>query len=282
MHRMPDPPAASDWTVKVWNVRELTLNVGCEAAVWLKEWQPALDLSAEMVQSLKDRGAGALEVARARLIDTNALLGLGLYDDAGKLLLYCREVFERENAATGLGRVFSALANLEFALGHNEAAWRFEQTALRYKYAAGTPASINVSHFNLANYLTEMGCGWREVFGHRFAAAMIGGTTGSARLQRRIAALAGELYEAGDQASAALPRGFATLCTTVQRVEGVRFGELMLRLQPDEEVLNQLLHNIIAKAKQLAEGEPTQWANPIPSPKSLAGRLRGWLTSIRG
>ena len=78
---------------------------------------------------------------------------------------------------------------------------------------------------------------------------MVSGTTGLAGPRDGLAALAEDLRRAGDQASAKLPADFAALCATVQQVEGVRFGELMRRLQPDATALNRLLQDIIASAK---------------------------------
>ena len=253
MRRMPDPPEANDWSVNVWNVREGTLDVGRSAALGLEAWQQALELNAEIITDKENRGAEALDVACAQFNDYGPLLRLQRYDDARALLLGCRHVFEQENAVSDLGQAFSGLADLEDELGHNEAALRFEETAIRYLYAAGTPDSIGLSHFNLANYLTATRGDWRDVLGHRLAAATISGVTGSRRLQQRIAVIARDLRQAGDQASAALPGDFAALCATVQQVEGVRFRESMQRLQPNEAALNQLLQDVIASAKQLAD-----------------------------
>jgi len=253
MRQMPDPPESNDGSVNIWNVREAMLDVGRSAALGLQEWQQALELNAEIIAVTEKRGAGALEVARTLFNDYAPLLRLGRFDDARELLLRCREVFEQENAVAELGAAFSALAELEDERGHHEAARRFEQTAFRYEYAAGTTDNINSSHFNLAIYLTRTGGDWRDVLGHRLAAAMISGLTGSAGPQRDIAALVGDLRRAGDQANAALPGHFAALCATVQQVEGVRFRELTQRLQPDEAGLNQLLKDVIATAKELAD-----------------------------
>ena len=96
MRRLPDPPGANDWSVKVWNVRETTLNSGLGAACELGEWQQALDLNAEVVQSQANRGAGAFELAITRFGDFGPLLGLQRYGEARSLLLHCRDLFEQE------------------------------------------------------------------------------------------------------------------------------------------------------------------------------------------
>jgi tetratricopeptide (TPR) repeat protein len=253
--QMPDPPEANDWSVDVWTVRETMSDIGREAAVRLEEWQLALEFNAELIESKEKRGAGALEIASYWINDNGPLLGLRRYNDARKLLLRCRDAFEQENAAMELGLVFGGLADLEDKLGRSDAAQRFGQAAIRYNYAAGTTANISISHFNLSIYLAHTNGDWREVLGHRLAAAMISGVTGSGGPQQDIASFARDLRQAGDQASAALPGNFAALCAAVQQVEGVRFGELMQRLQPDEALLNQLLQDIIANAKAQDQGE---------------------------
>jgi len=257
MRQMPDLPGTDDTLVNIGNIREATLDAGRDAALQLQDWLRAIELNSESVLSKAKRGTGALEIARTKVFDRAPLLELRRYDEAAKLLLDCRLVFEQENATAELGLVFSGLAHLEYKLERTEAAKYFEQTAIRYRYAAGTLHNIYASHRNLAVYLTLTGGDWRDVLGHQLAAAMINGLTGSPGPQQDIAALADDLREDGDQASAALPSDFAALCVTVQQVEGVRFRELMQRLQPDEAALNQLLHDVVAAAKELADaGDP--------------------------
>ena len=77
------------------------------------------------------------------------------------------------------------------------------------------------------------------------------------------------LRNAGDQASAALPGDLAALYATVQQLEGVRFHELMQRLQPDEAALEQLLKDIIANARQLADAN--DGASPDRGPQQGEG-----------
>jgi tetratricopeptide (TPR) repeat protein len=119
MKILPDPPGSNE-TVYVWNVREATLDTGHSAAISLEQWQQALDLNAELLQSKRMRGATPLEQAKFRFNDYAPLLRLGRHADAGSILTECRAVFERENAIDALGRVFSALGNLENNLGHPE------------------------------------------------------------------------------------------------------------------------------------------------------------------
>ncbi len=152
MKTLPDPAGPNE-NVSIWNVREITCDIGRACALRLGAWQQALDLSREGFESKRERGATALEQARLLFNDYGPLLRLRRYDETGELLRHCREVAERENSVELLGAVFSALADLQDELGHPETAQHFEETALRFSYAEGTPEGIGVSHSNLPVYI---------------------------------------------------------------------------------------------------------------------------------
>ena len=156
-----------------WNVRETLLDTGRKAALRSERWETALALNAEVVKATQARGADALEVARTRFNDYGPLLRLGRYDDARALLLSCRAVFEAERDIGMLGKVYSALADLEDETGGRAAAVRFEEVALGYTYQAGEPEDCAISHHNLANYLERQGADPATVLAHRLAAAAI-------------------------------------------------------------------------------------------------------------
>ena len=259
----PDPPDENDGLVAVWNVRETVLDIGRDAASELEKWQEALELSAEQLRIMEKRGAAAVEQARFRFADYGPLLRLGNDEEARSLLLDCRRVFEQQNAIEDLGRVFSALADLEDKLGHTAAAAGFEDTALRYKYTRGSPAGAAISHFNLANYLRRLEADWRSVLAHRMAAILIDAAMRAGGLAKDIAALARNLRAAADRADAALPADLTGLCAIVEQIEGVRFRDLMIRLEPDENRLNELMQAIIATAKELMD-EPSPNTDPKP------------------
>ncbi|NIO12477.1 MAG: hypothetical protein GTO31_01095, partial [Xanthomonadales bacterium] len=86
--------------------------------------------------------------ARNRFNDYFALLGL-----ARTLLRVCRGVFEKERDTEYLGKVFSALSDLEGRLGHGGQAMAFVQASLRYAYLAGNTRDCAIAHLNLANSL---------------------------------------------------------------------------------------------------------------------------------
>jgi len=231
-------------TVVPWNVRETVLNAGGHAAMSLERWQEALDLNAEAAASTEARGAPPLEVARSRFNDHGPLLVLRRYPEAQALLNYCRAVFQAEQDWPNLGKVFTALADLEDELGHGQQAIAFEETALRYKYLGGDPEDCAISHFNLANDLMRGGGPPAAALAHRLAAGVIRFQTGSGRLTSTLGGLALHFAEFAPKPPP-LPASFDDLCRLVEEVEGVRFRELLERLPPragtGEEVLRQVV-----------------------------------------
>ena len=158
-------------------------------------------------------------------------------------------MFERENAIDVLGRVFSALGDLEDKLAHRAEARRFEETALRFKYFAGDPRSIAVSHFNLSNYIIRDKRAWRDVVAHRLAAVLISVLTRGGEGGTIIRGLLRDLRNARPAGVAAvLPANFAMLCATVEQIEGVRFRELLERLAAGQTNGDELLKEVVAMA----------------------------------
>jgi len=244
MKGLPDPPGSNE-RVAIWSVREVTLATGHSAAVALRQWDQALDLNAEILRSKQERGAPPIERAKTRFNDYGPLLRLKRHDDARSILIGCRAVFERENAVTLLGPVFSALGDLEDKLDHRPGARQFEETALRFEYVAGDPRAINISHFNLANYITRDEGPWRDVVAHRLAAVLISVLTQAGDAASDIAALGRDHQRAGP---ASLPPDFATLCAIVEQVEGVRFRELVERFAAGQTNGDELLKKVVAMA----------------------------------
>lgn len=210
-------------TVNPWNVRETLLDAGRSAAMRSEQWERALALNAETLRYTEERGAGALERARTRFNDYSPLLRLGRFEEARALLLACRAVYEAERAIPQLGKVYSALADLEDKVGDRAAAVRFEQTALGYKYQAGAPEGCAISHHNLANYLERQGADPALVLAHRLATALIFLQTQSGQLPTTLRALA-------NSALPPAPPSFEEVVARVEEVEGVRFRALFARL----------------------------------------------------
>jgi hypothetical protein len=234
-----------------WNVREVLLNAGAYAATGSEGWEEALELNAEIVASKEARGASALEVARGRFGDYGPLLGLGRTDEARDLLLDCRAVFEAERDILYLGKVCGGLADLEDETGGREAAVRFEEVALGYKYQAGEPQACAISHHNLANYLARQGADPADVLAHRLADAVICYQTQSGGFGTSLRNLArSDLPPA--------PPPFTDVVERVQVVEGVRFGALFERLPrtvADGDAALRAIWELVAEERQRRDGE---------------------------
>jgi tetratricopeptide (TPR) repeat protein len=251
MKALSDPLGPNE-VVSIWNVRETILDTGHTAALALESWQSTLDLNSEIRRSKQERSASLLELARSAFNDYGPLLRLERYDDARALLLGCREVFERENWVEGLGAVLSGLSSLEATLGRFAEARRFEDAALRFKYINSDVERISISHFNLANRIIQGKGAWSEALAHRLAATAIEVATRAGKASRALATLVNDLRQAGPVGRESLPADFAALCGTVEKVEGVRFREMMERLAGGSVGCDQLLQQVITATLELS------------------------------
>lgn len=235
--------------VAPWNVRETLLDTGREAALGLERWEAALALNAEIVKAKQARGAEALEVARRRFNDYGPLLRLRRYDDARGLLLGCRAVYEAERYVTGLGRVYSALADLEDNEGNRPAAVRFQEIALGYKYQAGQPEDCAISHHNLAECLARSGAAPELVLAQRLADAVICFQTQSGTIAISIRNLASSDLPA-------TPPAFAAVAAQAEAIEGVRLQALFERLPrtaPDGDAAIAAVWQLVGEEKRKRE-----------------------------
>ena len=234
-----------------WNVREGILDIGRAAALGLGRSEEALALNAEIIVSAEARGAAALQLADIRLNDYGPLLRLSRYKEARELLLFGRSVYESEGDARRLGRAFSALAQLEGTLGHHKQAVTFEATALRYKYAVGSPEECAISHNNLAIHLLGDGTAASISLAHRLAAMVIVFQAWSGHLATHLPALAAHV---GLFAQPPLPRSFDELCENVEQVEGVHFRELFARLPLRAPDGDAALQEVLRLAREAGTG----------------------------
>ena len=244
----------ADETVSHWNVREALLDTGRTAALGSERWQQALALNAEIVQLQAARGATALECASTRYNDYSPLLRLQRFADARTLLLECRKVFEAERQVEMLGKVYSALADLEDEVGDRETAVRFEELALGYKYQHGDPEACAVSHHNLANYLARQGIDPARVLAHRLAAATL-------RVQTRSGRLSSTLRNLAKSNLPAAPPAFAEVVAQVETVPGVRFAALFERLPrtvADGDAALAEVWRLLAEAREDAAAQQQQ------------------------
>ncbi len=238
---LPDPPDPTDNAVTPWNVREILLNVGMLAARGLGRWQQALDLNAEVLESMRRRGASDPELVYAAFNDYGSLLNLDRPLEARELLIRCRAVDEATNNIPSLGKTMSALADVENTLGHRERAIALETDALRYKYLTGDPDSISASHHNLADHLRLDGRDPEQVWAHLLAAAVIRYLTGGGELTLTINNLAALQGSHPDDAPAAIEQ----VIGLVEDLDGVHLGELLHRLPArttPQTALDDILH----------------------------------------
>jgi tetratricopeptide (TPR) repeat protein len=233
-----------DELVIPWNIREGILDAGGSAAMGLEKHELALEFNAEIIDVTKSRGATDLELAKTMFNDYGPLLRLKRYDEAGRLLWACKEVFEKERSIETLGMIFSALADLKYNLGQADQAISFEETSLRYSYLFGHPESISISHNNLALYLRESGS--QSALDHRLAAEIIRYRIGSGMLASSLVGMARDLDRFGPEAVAG---SFDELCARMEQVDGVRFKELCERLPKQAEDGDRLLKEIVKAAR---------------------------------
>jgi tetratricopeptide (TPR) repeat protein len=248
------PEAGPTSPIRTWQVRELIMEVAAAAAAKLTHWQQSLNLNAEVFRSRKQRGATPLDLAGAQFNDHFPLLRLRRFGEARDLLARCRSVFERENSVEMVGMVLSANADLENELGQPAIAQRFEENAIRYRYMVGNPDHIATSHFNLATYIIN-GEGERcDALGHRLAGVLIRAMMRQQLDRLSLAVLERDLRQTGPAGWATLPKDFAALCATVERVDGVRFRQLVDRFAANHVGGDRLMRQVLAAVKGYKSG----------------------------
>jgi tetratricopeptide (TPR) repeat protein len=252
---MRDLPETSDAAeaVNPWNVREILLDAGREAASRAEDWRAALDFNREILASRTARNAPPSEMAATCFNDYGPLLRLQRFEEAAALLADCRRVFEAEQHWGYVGKVLSAQGDLANARGRPAEAAKLQQSALRLGYAAA-PEDCAISHANLAIYLLKAGAPPAAALAHQAAAILLGALTDSGAVQDRHYNLVLDLRDLGADTRAALPADLAAVIETVEQVEGVRFSAMIKALNRDGQDLDALLQEIFAAALKAAEG----------------------------
>jgi hypothetical protein len=251
MERLPDRPGAADWGTNPWNVRELILDTARSSAQARGRRRQGLDLNAEIIASKRQRGAGIHELTRTQFNDAGPLIRLGRLEDADRLLRQCQQVFEEHRDAIMLAGVLGVRAMLEYASGRAGSA-NLERTALRLRYACRDPRAVEVSHHNLAVYLSKTGEDRAGQRAHQLAAALISKLTGTAHdLADPQRALADEVRN-DDGADLLLTLG--DVIRIAEQTDGVRLGELIVTLQPDPQAVEQALAEILRAAADSSAG----------------------------
>ena len=250
MQTLP-PTLGPDEAVSPWGVSEKLLDTGRSAARQLARWDDALDLNAAQAASMRDRGAPATIIARARFNDYYPLLRLGRTDEALALLLECRQVFQEDRDIGMLGMTLGALADTEDERGHGDAAIRLQRDALRYEYLAGDVISIAASYHNLGNYLGGHTSEPVPALSCHLAAALIRALTDGTG--RSFEASVTDLRESGTDAD--MPADVPGMCRQVGDIPGADLDRLLAALAPDQDALEQRFRELVAAVREAASQE---------------------------
>jgi hypothetical protein len=254
-----------------WNARELTLDVGRDAALRAGRWADALEFSAGVAGSQRQRGAPDSVVMPARLNDFTPLVRLGRLDEAFDLLRSCRRYYEETGNVTGLGKVLSSLGDVEWRRGHGLVAVGVAQDALRYIYLAGNAEDIRLGHISLAYLLARYAGRGREALAHHLAAAVL--ETLSTGGQPPHAGAAAAVDRTAFGAAATYPAGVAGLCATTDAIDGVHLRHLLASFGAEEHI-EEVLAQVIAATREAAlhlSGRVALW-DPAVAAIVAAGR----------
>jgi hypothetical protein len=246
MRQLPERTDENE-TVSPWNVREFILNIGLTSAAATGDWEYCLELNADVLASMRRRGAPEHEVAGALFNDVGPLTRLGRLEEADRLLTQCQLVFEEQGDMVRLGKVFGARADLEDAAGHPRTAVDLGRTALRLAYAVPLAKDIAAGHHSFANYLAELGDHRAGQRAHRLAAALVRRLAGlSHDLGTTICVLAEELR--ADGADPTLPSTVAEVVETAELTDGVRLSALLDSLATDSQAVAAALDAVLNSA----------------------------------
>jgi tetratricopeptide (TPR) repeat protein len=257
-------------TATPWRVRERLLTVGQDAAIRAERWQDALDLSAAIIASMRARGAERPDLATALFGRHGALVELGHIEEARKVLLECRDIYQADYNFRLLGPVLSGLAQIEDRRGHPDVAIELERNALRYKYLANDVGTIPISHYGLAYFSRRHTGRPGTATEHYLAAALICVLTASHDASA-INALGDDLREADDLT--AVPADVTELCRQVAQVPGADLAGLLDSLTPDQATVRRRFNGVIAEARAHAAGAhapATERALPDDLPRFFA------------
>ena len=234
------------------DVREVLLGTGRNAAIQLSRWQDAIDFSAAQIASKQDRRAPATDIARSLLSHCAPLLAIGRAQEALPLLLWCRQIFQDEHDIEMLGRTFHALATVEHGLAHPEAAKEMERNSLRYSYMVGDIIAIAASYCQLAAYSYDEP---ESAMARHLAGTAIYVLTGAGEAGNAVQVAADGLREFRDKTI--LPTSVDELCRQVGDLPGTQLPALIARLSPTPEAAEQTLRAIIGKVRELAAVTPS-------------------------
>jgi tetratricopeptide (TPR) repeat protein len=239
-----------------WHVREALLDTGRYAAMLIGRHADALPFIAEVVESQRDRHAPDDVIARTRYNDYYPLLHLGRTEEALTVLQECRQVFQDARDTLMLGRTLSALADVEDARGHGDAAIRLERDGLRYSYLARDVESIATGYHNLGNHFAGHARQPVPAFASHLTSAFICALIGNDDDAESVEAAAADLRGFG--ADDAPPTDVAGLCRQIGDIPGTNLPGLIEQHCPDPEAAEQALRDLITRTQELAAALPAE------------------------
>jgi len=230
VHRLRDLPTertARDAT-NPWNVTETTLDIGRQSALELGRWEDALWFTAEILSSIKRREGGQDVLARTRFSDYGPLIELGRLDEAEQTIESYQDALDDDDLQ-GLSMVLQARAALADHRGHLGLARQIGSESLRMAYLTVDSLDIARSHQNLARYLRQDGeqapADLPGAYAHLLAACVLYLLVGAEHV---LDELIGPLARMCRSIDEPVPESLATLIAWVERVPGVRFGEVVV------------------------------------------------------
>jgi hypothetical protein len=249
MRALPAIPGP-DEDVSPWEVREVLLGAGRDAARLLGRHEDALAFNAEVIASLRARQAPASETAQAAFNDYYPLLRRGRVNDALRLLLDCRQAFDDARDIRALGATFAALADVEDTRGRGDAAIRFARDALRYAYLAEDIFGIITKYHNLGNYLHDYTRQFAPALDSHLTAALISVLAGINASVDPVGEASADLRASSYAATP--PPDVPGLCRRIGDIPGTDPAGLIAKLCPNPETAERALQDLITQAREMA------------------------------
>lgn len=255
--RLESLRSQSDPDYIAFNILERLLDAGRRAAKDLGDWSAAIEFNAQRVASKHRRGGSPVELARARGNDTAPLVALGRLDEAERLVVDVKRVYEEHQLHADVGQQLSDLAVIEARRGRYASGRDLEVEALRHKYLAPRPEELVVSHRNYG-FCAHVTGQDEAGLAHGLAAATLSVAIGSGRLAEVVDRLANQAagFPAG---TAPLPRTEDDLVRLVEALPGVRLAAL-LRSLPASDTAFQAACRLLESAAEAACGKAREGA----------------------
>jgi hypothetical protein len=240
-----------------WNTRETLFDLGLSAATFLERWPEAFDWGNKRLASMRRRGAGELETARAELDTEPAVRRVVGPERAQEVLEGCRPVFESHQDYSYLANCVASMSDLEDGRRKATPALNYAWLALRFSYLQSETPPMRRSHHGVANLLDDYGEDRVGAAAHWLAALILLGMEGGPDYQKALVAFAQQMDSGLEP-----PGDYDTLCATVDKAQGVRFRAVVETLGDGREAFSAILTAARAIppedlwANQLAQAEP--------------------------